>query len=201
MGEASHELEPTRRMRARAALGAVAFVACLLATLHARAEDATRSPVPALSPAAAAPAEPEEPGAALYKQAEASYLEGDVAGALALMQESYEVSGRPELLYNIGELQRELHRCLEARTSYERYLALARSGTQRHEAERHQQELARQCPDTASPATVPPPDARPDRYWTPMRIAAWSTLGGAVVFAATATYFAVRAANANSQVN
>jgi len=145
------------------------------------------------APAATGP-ESNAAGAELYKQAESHYVAGDVSGALGLMQRAYAASERPELLFNLGQLHRELHHCREARESYEGYLALARNGTRREEAERSRSELALQCPARAAGAA--PLAAEPERvksYWTPMRIAGWSTIGGSVLLGATAGYFALNA--------
>jgi hypothetical protein len=144
--------------------------------------------------------EPEEPGAALYRQAEARYVAGDVAGALVLMQQSYEASQRPELLFNLGQLHRDLGQCVEARKSYARYLDLAKSGTRRHEAESIERELASECPEGAASSPPPLATAPSKPYFTPIRIAAWSTLGCAVGLAIGATYFAGRASGREDQL-
>jgi hypothetical protein len=206
MAAESLRLEPAKRKLRSGALPSFALVVSLLAAPMARAQNAAG--VPANTSEESAPIagahsepEPEEPGAKLFKQAEAHYVAGDVAGALELMQRSYDASGRPELLFNLGELQRELKHCTEARKSYERYLALAQTGTRRSEAARKASDLKLECPDSTTPIPppAPPPVAAPDRYWTPMRIAGWSSIGASVVFATTAAYFAGRAGNTQSE--
>lgn len=177
----------------------VPWLACALglslASNVAAQEDAiAAAPTEALpSPAPMSPAT-ERPGAELYKQAESRYMAGDVAGALVLMQQAYAVSGRPELLFNLGELHGELHHCKEARESYERYLALVENGTRHDEAESRRSKLALECPAATPGASSLAADAeRVKPYWTPVRIAGWSTIGGSLVLGATSAYFAVRA--------
>ena len=65
------------------------------------------------------------------------------------------------------------------------------------EAERSRLELAQECPAATTAAAganslaAEPEQVKP--YWTPVRIAAWSTIGGSVVLAGTAGYFALHA--------
>lgn len=192
----------------------VALSSARNASAQARAETAATTagptaaaPASVADPDAATPADSEVPGADLFRQAEALYGTGDIAGALALMEEAYRASGRPELLFNLGQLHRELGHCSEARDGYEHYLALAKNGTRRDEAERTWRELERQCPPVpAVPApgatahiAVPEAPKEEHAYWTPGRIAGWSTLGGSVVFAGTASYFALHAHHLQNQ--
>jgi hypothetical protein len=148
--------------------------------------------------------------AELFRDAEARYGAGDVVGALQSMQRSYELSGRPELLFNLGQLQRELGDCPRALQDYQKYLSQAPQGTRRDEAERISAELESKCPEQpAAPAAAPPapplaaretPPAGPTPYWTPARIGGWSSVGAAIVLAAGATYSALRASNAEGRL-
>lgn len=175
------------------------------------------------SPALAQEDVPAEPDAASsFREAEARYLEGDVAGALQSMQRSYELSGRAELLYNLGELRRELGNCREARRDYEAYLERVTSGARRERALEAVAELRAECPEAdpalvePSPAatplapapveqsvsnvadTPPPPAAAPptaSESVQPLTVAGWSAIGAGVLAGAFATYFAVDAAN------
>lgn len=204
MAEESWALIVRKRERACRVGSTLALAASLLVTLHARADDgakpAANAAVDAPAPAAAPTQAPiDEPGAALYEQAYARYAAGDTAGALDLMQKSYEISGKPELLFNLGQLHQELRHCNEARKSYERYLALAQADPRRSEAERQVSELERECPEPAAPSADSARSSDP--YFTPMRIAAWSTLGASLVFATSATYFAVRAKHFEHQID
>ncbi len=206
MAEESWALAVMNRARWCRVGSALALASSLLVTAQARADDGakaatsnvdTTAPTPAPQPT---PPHAEEPGAALYDQAWNRYTQGDTSGALALMQKAYETSGKPELLFNLGQLHGELGHCVEARKSYERYLALAQADSRRSDAVDEVRELARECPEPASPS---PADSAPGAagYWTPMHIAGWSTLGASLVFASTATYFAVHAKHLEHEVN
>lgn len=180
-------------------------LACALLLLRS---GAARADVPApAAPAEAAPAEaaPADPAAELFRDAQARYTAGDVAGALDSMQRSYDLSRRPELLYNLGVLHRELGQCDAAAKAYAAYLAQTTQGRHREEAERASAELRAECPEEAvhvdMPVIAPPPPAAadrapvppaPPRYWTTARIVGWSSVGTAVVAGTGALYFALR---------
>ncbi len=177
---------------------------------------------------ATVPEEPQARAAALFAEAEAHYVAGDVAGALASMQASYEISKRAELLFNLGELRRELGQCVEARESYTAYLQQVAESPHRERAVRALDILRVECPEpvssppVSSPPVAPPPPssavsepvatpAAPVRpiaappatqpeSWAPTAIVAWSAIGAAVVTGAGATYFAVKAANDESRL-
>jgi tetratricopeptide (TPR) repeat protein len=116
----------------------------------------------------------------LYRQAESKYAAGEVEAALDLMEQSYQLSQRPELLFNLGQLNRELGRCRPALARYREYLEQAPAGRRRADAERSVAELYRECPEPAAAlppvAPLPPPVVhRP--FWTPTRIAGSVALG------------------------
>lgn len=187
----------------------LALVATALAPRVALAEDA-----------------PDDP-AALFGEAQALYESGDTAGALVKMRRAYELSQRAELHFNLGELEHELGDCSAALDDYRAYLTAVGSGARRDQAEARVQELEATCPSTEpapapppAPAAVTPPAPAPApvvvaapppavhapppeqkaRYWTPLRIAGWSTVGAGVVSGALAGYFAIRAANDESDL-
>jgi hypothetical protein len=143
------------------------------------------------------PAEPtaDQEAARLFREAESRYAEGDVAGALLSMQEAYARSGRPELRFNLGELERELGHCAAARQHYAAYAARVPDGRKHPEAIRKESELRAHCPD--SPALTPAPAEKkamePSPYWTPATMAGWVTIGAGAIAAASGTYFAVQA--------
>jgi hypothetical protein len=199
-------------------MGVGIALAALLGASSVRAEEAGSAPAPVSTPAAPTPSNADaesatrdsthERAAELYRQADALYGNGETARALDAMQRSFELSGYAELLFNIGQLQRELHDCPGALKSFEAYLARATHGTHREETGRIVETLRTQCPEAAVPAPANAPVApaathRPlavtaadqpgDGYWTPLRIAGWSTIGAAVVTAAGALYATARA--------
>jgi hypothetical protein len=143
-----------------------------------------------------------EPDAAatLYYEAEAKYANGDTLGAFAAMQRSYALSKLPELLFNLGELARELTQCVTARLYYARYLEEAPHGQFRARARTHLEELSRECPDSASAPSPPPAPPPPRAYWNDARIAAWSMLGASVLAGAAGSYFALQASAAERDV-
>ncbi|HTQ04512.1 MAG TPA: tetratricopeptide repeat protein [Polyangiaceae bacterium] len=163
----------------------------------ARAEE----PSPPKQPEAATPATKDTLAADLYRHAEACYAAGDLQGALDAMQRSYELSSRPELLFNLGELHRELHECAAAVNAYDEYLLRATEGRYRDDARRLSAELRTTCPTESPQVTMPPippppvapvvrapPPPVPPPYWTPARIGGWSSVGAAVALAVGATY-------------
>jgi hypothetical protein len=178
-------------------LVSAAILAALLQALPARAEPPLAEParVPVDADASPRPAEPNDnqDAARLYHEAEARYAEGDIPGALEQMKQAYARSGRPELLFNLGELRRELGHCVAARNDYAEYVARVPDGRKRAEASRKEAELRQHCPDVArEPAVVP---GTGQSYWTPATIAGWATIGAGVVVAASGTYLAVQASH------
>jgi hypothetical protein len=186
------------RARCRCAGGALACALFAFRSGAAGAEEPGGT-----APRAAAPAPESAPLAVdLFREAEARYTAGDVAGALDSMQRSYDLSGRPELLYNLGELRRELHQCTAASNAYGEYLARTPQGRYREEAERARAELRAECPEAgvavhpplvaALPGERAPAPAPAQPYWTAARVAGWSSVGAAGVTGTGALYFALR---------
>lgn len=67
----------------------------------------------------------------LFEAARAARARGDNEAALSYFQRSYELSGRPELLFNIGLTADELHRTELAIESYEAFLDARPDGENR----------------------------------------------------------------------
>ncbi|MES1184722.1 MAG: hypothetical protein ABUL60_12985 [Myxococcales bacterium] len=88
-----------------------------------------------------------EAAATAYRRALAMYDSGDLPGALASMRESYRLSQRAELLYNIARLESELHDCAASLADYRLYVQQVPDGRYRSEADQATQELAQRCPD------------------------------------------------------
>jgi len=183
----------------------------------ALAEEAVQATPPSVPSAPASGAEGDP--ASLFRDAQARYETGDTAGALALMRRAYELSHRPELLFNLGELERELKACEPALSDYRAYLTEATAGARREQAERRVRELEAECPPVtpvapAAPAAhvTPPPPAPAPRphatvqpnppapYFTPLRIGGWSAVGASVITGTLATYFTVKAAGDESDL-
>jgi hypothetical protein len=85
------------------------------------------------------------------------YDSGDLPGALASMRESYRLSQRAELLYNIARLEGELGDCAASLTDYRLYVRQVPDGRYRSEADQATRELSQRCPDAPpTPASAPP---------------------------------------------
>lgn len=195
----------------RYSIAALAFVGAISASFAARAEESSEKSA-------------DVEAAALFHDAEARYVAGDVAGAFESMQRSYALSGRAELLFNLGELRRELGRCEEARRDYEAYLERVSAGARREQAREALEALRIDCPNAPnapSAASVPPasstspvappvprgpasvaiqsssvpPVTESNPSVRPLTIAAWSAIGVGVLAGVGATLFALQAAN------
>lgn len=136
------------------------------------------------------------------------------------MRESYRLSQRPELLYNLARLERELQECQASLEDYRRYLARVPNGRYRDDATQSIGQLERECPaadpaPTQIPAPLGPtapalgtPDQRPPppvdaaaKYWTPPRVIGWSAIATGVVAEGGMLYFwlAAKAAKGDYQ--
>jgi len=96
----------------------------------------------------------EDAAARAYQQALREYAAGELAAALASMKQSYRLSERPELLYNIARIESELGHCSAALADYNEYLRQVRRGAYRREAEESAARLAAQCGPTSGEASV-----------------------------------------------
>lgn len=196
------------------------LLTCFGVVLGARVSSAEE---PAVAPTVEAPAETgvSAQAAALFREAKTRYRSGDVAGALDSMQHAYELSGRAELLFNLGELHRQLHHCSAALKAYDEYLARVTPARHEDEARRQSAALRPHCPNepvVTMPDLAPPPAPRvqapppsppraqapppaPERYWTPVRVGAWTSIGVAAALAAGATYAQARALSDQSEMD
>lgn len=178
-------------------LCAMASLICGLTsgTLPARAEVAAAAPE-ANAVAAPAPASPEDDAAAWYERAETEWGNGDSRAARRSMQRAYELSGRPELLFNLGHLSRELGECEPALEFYRGYLDRVENAPRAAEARRAVQELQATCAPPPAPPPILPARVDDPGYWSTSRIAGWSALSLGATAAAGAVYFAISAARA-----
>ena len=218
--------------RASRVLGAVSvWVLFLLSSARALADDAPAQK--ALDPAADAtrPSDasggvfsettPKQEAAFAYQQALASYAKGDLAAALDSMRKSYQISKRPELLYNVAKLEDELKACPDSLEDYRRYLELVPQGHYREEAAQASERLGHECPPPAAAPTttvvVPPPAAiapladadaaQPlpseppaDPYWTPPRVLGWSAIAAGTLAGIGALHFQLEAIQARNEL-
>ena len=191
-----------------------------LATAAAKAEGKAEPEAEPAKPANAAPgpSAPESAAEAAYQRALAAYATGDIKGAFDAMRESYRLSQRPELLYNLAMLERELEECQASLEDYRRYLQRVPNGRYRDAAERACRELERECPAADPvPAPVParpgptaeaaaktalPPLAYRERasYWTTPHVLAWSAIAAGAVAGGAALYFDLAAKSARDDL-
>ena len=181
--------------------------ASLLGSTPASADGA-----PPIAAAAAAPTSNEVAAAAAYQSALDAYRDGDVAAALSGMRESYRISQRKELLYNVAQLERELGHCQAALSNYRDYLGGASQGKYRLKAEQASLQLEAECPDPApvsfSPPPGPPPvllpklavEPGPARYWTAPRVLGWSAIAAGAIAGGAAVGFTLSAKSARDAV-
>lgn len=101
--------------------GFVAAVACALAlgSTDAHAQSFTPWSQSRTSEKAATEIRAKE----LFQKGDAAYAEGRYEEALAAFQESYDISGRPQLLFNVSNALERLGRYAEAVEALEKYLA------------------------------------------------------------------------------
>lgn len=153
----------------------------------------------------------EQLAALAYQKARESYAKGDIPAALDSMRESYQLSKRAELLYNLAQMESELKACPDALANYGRYLELVPNGLYRDSATQERARLEKECgppaptPPTPKPLVNEPHPVQPveppaTTYWTPKRIIGWSTLSAGVIAGASAVYFEVQAVRAQNEL-
>jgi hypothetical protein len=160
------------------------------------------STVGALQKPPAAEQDPIVRAAELFQRAEAKYGEGHLEEALALMEQSYELSQAHDLLFNLGELESELKHCRRAVERYRQYMRQVPNGRRRADAAQAVARLEQEC--KASPpaggfsapragASAPPGLSAPPRDSTTLRTVGWAAVGSGVVLGAAAVVFAIAA--------
>jgi len=153
----------------------------------------------------------------LLRRAAAQYDLGRLADALTLLQRAYGLARRPEILFNLAQVQRAQGACGDALDSYRRFLAETQPDhPERERARRRALEMQACLSPSTSPRADPsaggpnadraisalpasPPDLAVEapagaRAHPRMRGAAWALLGAAVLSAGVCSYFAWRAA-------
>jgi hypothetical protein len=95
-----------------------------------------------------------DPAALAYQRALSRYGAGDIKGALTDMRNSFRLSGRWELLYNIARLQDELGDCSDALASYLEYLERVPDGQYRAQAAQASSDLQTRCPPPEAPSAL-----------------------------------------------
>ncbi|UJR85219.1 tetratricopeptide repeat protein [Sandaracinus amylolyticus] len=118
----------------------------------AGAQDGT--PPPSSSPSSSRDAE----ARALFEAGRVAFADGRFEDALEYFERSHELSGRPELLYNIGTSSDRLRREREAVTAFEAYLEALPDAPNRREVEGRlrvlREEIAREDEQAAAVAAA-----------------------------------------------
>ena len=128
--------------------------------------------------------EREEEARALFQAGRYALADGRFEEALRNFRRSYELSGRPELLFNMGSVHEQLQQDARAVRAYERYLAERPDAPNRRSVERRLELLRSRVDDAAAT-----PDAEPaveesggalwEQWWF------WTMLGAAAVAGVT----------------
>ena len=87
------------------------------------------------------PAELDDQARQLFVHGRDAYYEQHFEDALKYYRAAYQLSGRPELQYNIGQAADKLHRDAEALEAFEAYLKQAKPGEQRTAAQARAEQL------------------------------------------------------------
>lgn len=166
---------------------------------------------------------PNDDAAVAYQAALDLHAAGDLKGALASMMESYRLSQRDELLYNIAKIEAELGDCSASLTDYRRYVERVPTGRFRESADSAARELETSCGSTnpsskesppaepavtvnstlASPVVEHPPRALSEQPETPrkrmMPWLGWSAVATGGLAGLGAVYFTIQAVHARAQ--
>jgi len=166
---------------------------------------------------------PADQAAVAYQAALDLHAAGDLQGALARMRESYRLSQRDELLYNIARIEAELSDCSASLADYRRYIERVPTGRFRESADAAARDLEASCsskppPSDESPPTAPavvvnsplaPSAAEPPRPAEPPRREVpskrilpwlgWSAVATGGLAGLGAVYFTIQAVHARDQ--
>lgn len=168
-------------------LAAFSFFVLVLAAPPLRAQS---SDTPSGEPAAGGA---DEEARAVFQRGREAYARGEYEPALAAFRQAYELSGRAELQFNIGQAADRLRHDREARDAFEAYLRALPDAANRVEVEARlrvlREEIARddalRAQAAASGAPPPHESSVVDEWWF------WTIVGVAVVGAGVGIGFAV----------
>lgn len=125
---------------------AASTLACLALATRAEAADAIAAAPATSADSAPKGANADDAAAVAFSRALQQHAAGDLEGARSSMLESYRLSNRAELLYNIGKIQSALGECSLALAAYRDYLEQVPDGRYRVEALQASSQLEAQCP-------------------------------------------------------
>jgi hypothetical protein len=190
--------------RARASFAVLTCFSALVVSEGARAEEPTK---------------PADQAELAYRQALSLYDDGALEAALGQMRESYRLSQRAELLYNIARIEDELGNCRPSLAAYREYLDRVPDGRYRDLARRSTERLATQCGEPqhtavapaattnaplrtpAKPVLEPPASGAADSppRWTGARWIGLSAIAAGALAGVGAIYFTAAAADARDR--
>lgn len=125
---------------------------------------ARAQPQPAPAPAGSVPqSEKDQRARALFEKGRQAYGDGQYRDAWAYFHEAYQLSGRPELLYNIGQTADRLGQDADALRAFRMYVERLPGASNRHEVENRIRALEERVSSTAQPApqSLVEPQAQP----------------------------------------
>jgi hypothetical protein len=119
--------------------------------------------------AAPAAAEPASAGSfeAALREADRRFTDGDLSGALSVLEPACRGSDRPDCAFNLGAIHHGLGHCEQALASYRRYRELAPAGEHLQEVEAALEEVESRC----GPVTAQAPRSAPALAQGPLRSA------------------------------
>jgi tetratricopeptide (TPR) repeat protein len=126
----------------------------------------------------------------LYEQGKEAYANEDYELAIELWQKSYDLSGRPLLLYNMASAYEKLDRKREAIEMWDEYWRVAPE-SERTIIERRIKRLEEELGETSDPGPSPNPIPEPEPGYAGL-IAPTALVGVGVAGLAVGTGFAVR---------
>lgn len=136
----------------------------------------------------------------LYNEGQRAYDGADYTTAIAKWKQSYELSGEPELLFNLAQALRLNGNCVDALTTYKRFVTIVPKSEQRALADDIVRELEPKCgvPSMTHPPTL---DRRSTSAGRRLKIAGLATGGGGAVLVVAGLLMGRRASALGDEVS
>jgi tetratricopeptide (TPR) repeat protein len=130
----------------------------------------------------------------LYAQGQAAYDAADYATAIARWTRSYDLSGEPELLFNLAQAYRLDHDCVRALSTYRRFIRIDLKSEQRALAVDLERELEPKC-------GAPPTEPTSMNPRSALKTTGVATGGGGLALLATGLLFGRRSSELGDEVS
>jgi hypothetical protein len=140
-----------------AALLAVSFAAALHGSQCVEAQGATATAPPPPSPGTLS--DKDQQARSLFEKGRQAYGDGQYRDAWAYFHQAYQLSGRPELLYNIGQTADRLGQDADALRAFRMYVERLPNAQNRHDVENRIHALEERVGASAQPAPQNLPDS------------------------------------------